>query len=404
MKKTPYQWVIVACAFLMLCFTNGLTLQGLAVFDEKLLDAFGWSRGTLKFRDLLTFLIAGCAGPFIGAIADRYGVRKLMAVGLVLLSIGLYCYSLMGNSTHLYLVHVLFGSSLAAAGLVVNILLVSRWFNAKRGTAIGLALIGTSLGNIIFAQVNTQLAESMPWQTAFRYIAILPLLLLPMVIWVIRERPETAGSATAQDSPAALPPNDPGIGYQEALRSVNFWAIALGAMMTFYAILGVSSHLFLHLRGFDFTPQAAAKGIGLLFFFGLIGKGIIGFLSDFFNSKWVYIANLAVMLIGSFFLTTLSVSYYWPFLIFFGLGWGGLYTMIQLLTVESFGLKAAGRILGTITILDALGGGLGPWVTGVLFDQTQSYRLPFTVVTVLIGLALVAALFIRTPKVTPSST
>ena len=82
-------------------------------------------------------------------------------------------------------------------------------------------------------------------------------------------------------------------------------------------------------------------------------------------------------------------------MVLFGLGWGGLYTMLQLLTIENLGLRAAGKILGTITVLDAIGGGLGIWLTGLLYDRTGSYQLPFAVLVVLITLAMFAATQVR---------
>ena len=128
---------------------------------------------------------------------------------------------------------------------------------------------------------------------------------------------------------------------------------------------------------------------------GLTGKFLFGYLADLFDHKRVLLANLGIMLAGSVALATLNPAFYWPFIVCFGLGWGGIYTLLQLLTMDAFGLKAAGRVLGTRTVVDAIGGGLGPWVTGLLFDWTGSYRLPFLLVSVLILLTLVGATALR---------
>ena len=85
----------------------------------------------------------------------------------------------------------------------------------------------------------------------------------------------------------------------------------------------------------------------------------------------------------------------WYSLALFGLGWGGLYTMIQLLAVNAFGLSSAGKILGTITLLDATTAGLGIWVTAKIFDVTKSYHIAFSLICVLIVLALLAATLVR---------
>ena len=132
-----------------------------------------------------------------------------------------------------------------------------------------------------------------------------------------------------------------------------------------------------------------------LFGLALIGKFFFGYLADRLNQRVVFLGNLAVMLLGAVLLATVRVEFFWPAVVLFGLGWGGLYTLLQLLTVECFGLKATGKILGTITVLDAIGGGLGIWMTGLLYDKTGSYQVPFTVLVVLIFLAMLAATQVR---------
>ena len=97
-------------------------------------------------------------------------------------------------------------------------------------------------------------------------------------------------------------------------------------------------------------------------------------------------------------LATLNPKLVMPALYLFGLGWGGNYTMLQGLVADVFGARSLGRILGGITVLDATGGALGPWVTGALFDVTQSYQLGFSVIVVLIAASLVAILFVRLPE------
>ncbi len=403
MKSLHYGWVIVGCAFLTLMISNGMTLVGLTAFDKDLIETFGWGKGELKLREFIQFTLAGLLGPFIGALADKYGVRRLMILGMAFLAAGLFAYSYIESLTHIYLIHILLGGTLGCAGLVVNILLVSRWFSAKRGTAIGLALVGTSLGNTLFGAVNGAIIANTSWQEAFRWVALLPLLAIPVIFLLVKELPADKGLAPygADDAaPAPTNPDElPGMDFGAALRHRNFWALALAAMMTFYAVLGAASHLFLYYTKDGGVPLAKAGGmVGMVFLFGLFGKFIFGYLADHVDPKKVFIGNLAVMFAGSLFLASMNMAYYWPFVILFGFGWGGLYTMIQLLVVDSFGVRCAGRILGAITVLDALGGGLGPWITGVLYDQTGSYQTPFLVIAALVAASLGMALILKPPQ------
>jgi MFS family permease len=107
---------------------------------------------------------------------------------------------------------------------------------------------------------------------------------------------------------------------------------------------------------------------------------------------------LALMFAGAVLLATLKPGFVTVALYLFGLGWGGNYTMLQGLVADVFGARSLGKILGGITVLDATGGALGPWITGALFDLSNSYRLGFTVIAVLIGVSLAAILSVRLPE------
>ncbi|MDW8480203.1 MAG: MFS transporter [Xanthomonadales bacterium] len=176
---------------------------------------------------------------------------------------------------------------------------------------------------------------------------------------------------------------------------MTFWALAFTAMMTFYAMLAASAHLFLHLRGLGFAPPTAAQGLSLMFGMALIGKFLFGLLADHLPQKKVFLANIAVMFLGSLALATLDARLVWIAIVLFGLGWGGLYTLLQLQAVNSFGLTAAGKILGTITVLDAAGGGLGIFLTGFLYDRFGSYQVPFALLSALLLAAFLISTRIR---------
>jgi MFS family permease len=303
----------------------------------------------------------------------------------------------------MYLLHCLFSLVLVSSGLIVAVMLVSHWFVKKRGTAIGIALVGTSLGGIFFPQVGTWLVSNFGWRKAMMWEAAFPIALLLIIILLIRNSPKDLGllplgvePQTAAEIAAGQPDIEfAGLSYGEALKTGTFWALAFVAMTTFYSILGAQAHLFLYLRDLEFSPQIASTGISVLFGMALFGKFGFGYLADKIQPKKVFYGNLAVMLTGAILLATVRVELFWIAVVLFGLGWGGLYTMLQLLTVECFGLRATGKILGTITVLDAIGGGLGIWLTGLLYDTTGSYQVPFTVLVFLILLAMLAATRVR---------
>ncbi len=394
-----YGWYVALVAMLTLLVSNGMTITGITIFDPAILQEFGWSRGDLKFRDLLQLALSGLMAPFIGTLADRMSIRKLMMGGLALLSACVAAYSQMTSLTQLYLINVGTALVLALCGLVLNVLIVSRWFVQKRGTALGLTLVGTSLGGVIFPRFGAILLKTHTWREAMMIEAMIPLLMLVIVAMVTRDSPADLGlrALGASGSPGATLAIT-GMEYKDAIRTRTFWILTFCAMTTFYCILAAQAHMVLHLKGMGWSLEQAAGGVGILFTMGLVGKFLIGYLADKLERRIVFLSNLSVMLVGALCLASMQEALLWPFILVFGLGWGGLYTMLQLTCMDSFGTRAGGKILGTITVLDALGGGLGIWITGVLFDRTKSYQSAFMVIAGLVFLALLAALALENPQ------
>jgi MFS family permease len=394
-------WGIVLPAFVIIWVTNALTLAGMNVFDAKLLAELNVERGPLKFGDTIQLLVSGALAPLGGWLADRYGVRPVMTVGVLLLVGALYGFSTIDSLAGVYLMRALMGGALAGAGLVICVTIVSRWFVAKRGLALGLMLSGTSLGNAVIPQLNAALIAEHGWREAFTIICVIPLLLLPIILFVVKEWPDRIG-LKALGAEAASAGVDPrllgGYEFAAAIRSRNFWLIGTAAFCTFYSILGLANNLFLHMSDLGFGPAEAARAYFPLFVMGLVGKITAGALADLLPRKAVFGGCLALMFAGAVMLATLNAKLVMPALYLFGLGWGGNYTMLQGLVADVFGARSLGKILGGITVLDATGGALGPWVTGALFDITQSYQLGFSVIVVLIAASLAAILFVRLPE------
>jgi MFS family permease len=389
-------WTIAFIGLLILMISNGLTATAISVFDESLLGEFGWSRGDLKFRDFISFGTVACLAPLGGMLLDRFGARRLLMLGCVVLSAGYFAYSRLESLAQMYAIHFAFAATLLTAGTMVVIVLVSSWFVEKRGLAIGIALIGTSAGSFILPPVNAELIARLGWRETFAVEAVLPLVILAIVVLLVRNSPaELGGRAMGAnaDAPDLL---KVGLDFRQALRTRSFWAIGLSGFLIYYSILALFNHMFLHMRDLGYEPRVAASALALLSLVAMVSKLGSGWLADRLDRHKVFMGCLAVMLAGVGCLATLrGGAWVWTSIVLIALGWGGLFTLYNMLTVTNFGLKAIGKINGSVSSMESFGGGLGIWLTGRLFDAYGSYQVAFLVLLGCVALGLVIGTQIR---------
>ncbi|MGI2024517.1 MFS transporter [Shewanella glacialipiscicola] len=379
---------------LSLMLSNGLVFTGITAFDSAILAEFpDWSRGDLKLRELITLVGVGILAPIFGILIDKVGVRALMIVGCLILMPTYYAYGYVENIGHIYILHIFLSIVMVCCGLNVGVILVSNWFVKHRGTAIGIAILGTSLGGAVLAPLfGYWLSEGISWRQGFQYASIIPFILLVLTILLVRSKPSVIGLKPygtenySQQSQDDL--SNHGLEYGEAIRTRSFWAITVIAMCTFYTLMGLQANLVLHLQDLGFDIQSASAGLSVLFLPALVGKFIFGVFADRFEGNKLFYGNIIMMLIGLVALIVSSQATVMYSIGLIGFAWGGFYTILQLNAVNNFGLKASGKILGTITILDAIGAGLGIYLTGVIFDVYGSYYYAFIIYAVLCTIAL----------------
>jgi cyanate permease len=182
-----------------------------------------------------------------------------------------------------------------------------------------------------------------------------------------------------------------GLTYTEATKTTMFWLIAISGFFTFYSLVGLISNTFLYMRQLGYEPKTAASALSYFAFFSICGKFIVSSVSDYFNPYKTFAFCCAGMCLGSLGHVLMDKTVIWYSIPIMAVSWGGLYTLYNLITVRSFGLKATGKINGTISMFEAAGAALGPWITGLLFDQTQSYQISFAIISIMLMLCTLIA-------------
>ena len=408
-----YGWIIVGISTFSLVISNGLSIGGLPVFYKPIQeDLLNLGTVTAQTKDAvtglaagLTFLLAGIFSFVIGQIIHKIGARWLMAAGCLVLGSGLVFYSFATKPLDVYLSHSMLGLSLGLVGVLIQTVLISNWFRRRRGLAMGIVLTGTSFGGALIPVAATPLIANYGWRTALQILSLLVwVLLLPAVIFLVRDKAQDVGanfdgdSSTADSTNIKTPPTLSGYTFGEALKSPVFWVLGLCAALIFYPIFTISQQFNLYLQNtVGVSKEAASVAQSLLFVTSVGGKFLFGWLCDRFPTRKVIMICCGVMFLSTLMLLGfLTPGTIFIFLIPFGLGYGGTFVLIQLLTVESFGLRDIGKILGAITLIETFGGFLGSVSTGRLASANNGdYTLAFYGVTIAAGLAFLSTFLVN---------
>jgi MFS family permease len=396
-RSDSYGWVIVAVSTLALVVSNGLAIGGLPPFYKPIREEFvaqgaigtGHAETFIANAANITFLMSGVFSLIGGWLVTRFRLKLLMVIGCALLGGGLLVHSQAVTAEMVYLARFLMGASLGFIGVAPNVVLVSRWFTKKRGTALGIVLTGTSIGGVIIPLIAQPLISAYGWRAAMLWIsAIVWVVLLPAILFVVREKKHAKEAQSEADD---------GMTLTGAMLTPIFWALAACAALIFYPIFVTSQQFILYLQSprIGLSAETAAFAQSALFALSVGGKFLAGLFSDLFRSVRVMAGCAFLMLVASFTLFGLSASNWAWFLLPFALGYGGTFVLIQRLTADLFGRREAGKILGLITLIEVIGAAIGGRITGHLADlHGGDYRTAFRADISACALAFAASLLV----------
>ncbi len=404
-----YGWWIVGACFLVMLFIGGFIGLGFTAFFEPIANHFGWSYTQMSLAASFRGVEVGLLAPLIGLFIDRWGPRRLMFGGIVLIGLGLVFLSRITSLAMYYgaFAVIAIGDSGCSPTLVMTS--VANWFRKKVGLAIGIMSSGFACGGLLVPLV-VKLIDVLDWRTA--------LFLLGLAIWIVclplslvlRHRPEhygylPDGEESVVTAPGQVPVSaetqEVEIETKQALRSRTFWHIGLAVMCQFAVVSTIMVHVMPYLSSVG-IPRATASLVTMFVpLVSITGRLGSGWLLDRFNKKRVATGFFAFMIVGMLCMSYISSEAFWlviPYIIIFGFGWGGGVTSRAALVSENFGRKKFGSILGFIMGMTALGGIVGPLFAGWVYDTYASYHIAWLTLTALIFAAML--LIATTPPVT----
>ncbi|HEV8426685.1 MAG TPA: MFS transporter [Pyrinomonadaceae bacterium] len=377
---------VAVTSFFALFAIVGLALYGLPFYYDFMVREFGWSRTQVTSGNALSKLVVGPLFGFLaGWFIDRFGPRRLMLAGILMGGVALIGLGSMSALWMFYLFYLFNALGYVCAGPLPNQVLLTRWFDKARGRAMGFAYLGIGIGGALVPLLSVWLVQTFNWHNALRILGILIIVIALPLAYFVKEAPASQVSPTKTPTPTAP------LGW--ALKSKAFYLLAIGSMCSIGAVGGTNQHLKLFLSlDQQYAQVEAARVASLVLTFSLVGRLLMGWLADRYTKKYVMLL-IYLLVAGSipllFFAATPGAIYL--FAIIFGIGLGGDYMIIPLMTAELFGVKVMGRLMGVILTADGVAEATVPMLVGSLRDQTTTYTVGFSV---LVGLALLGAVAI----------
>ena len=419
-KSTPigrvhWAWVVAAVSFIAILGAAGFrSVPG--VMMNPLHHEFGWSHGVVGLAMSVNMTLFGLTAPFAAALMDRFGVRPVLSVALLLIATGSALSVTMTASWQLVLlwgVLVGVGTGSISMGFVATV--ATRWFEARRGLVTGVLTAASATGQLIFLPIVAEVTTRHGWRWASLIVAAAALSVVPLVLVFMRNYPQDKGltpyGATAAAEPAVVPASSFAAafdGLRIGARVPAFWLLAAS-----FAICGMTTN---GLIGTHFIPAANDHGMpttvaaGLLATIGILdvaGTVFSGWLTDRVDPRMLLVVyysgrGISLLLLPAL-LSAQAEPSTWVFVIFYGLDWVATVPPTIVLCRNYFGTRSP-VVFGWVFASHQLGAAIAAAGAGRLRDLQGSYDMAFYLAAGLCFVAAVLCFNVRKAQVSAAVT
>lgn len=400
-----YAWVVVGITCLVLLTGAGIRSTP-GILMVPLEQEFHWSRTTISFAVSLNLILYGFIGPFAAAVMDRFGIRRCVLIALCVVGVGVASTSFMQYPWQLILIWgVLVGTGTGFLATVLAATVAARWFTVKQGLVVGILSGGASTGQLIFLPVMANINAAFGWRVTVLSIGAIVVVVLPLVAWLLRDRPADIGILPYGETgtvplPARHRQNPIAaafISLREAIRHRNFWLIS-GT----YFICGASTngllgtHLIPACVDHGYSEITGAALLATMGFFNFVGTTSSGWLSDKFDNRMLLAIYYSLRGLSLFYL---PFAFFDPyaitiFAVFYGLDWLATISPTVRILTNTFGKERAPLVYGWVFACHQLGGGAAAVIAGLMRTIFNDYFSAFILAGAMCFIAALAVIFI----------
>jgi MFS transporter, OFA family, oxalate/formate antiporter len=396
-----YGWIVVGAAFTVLLLAYGVQYS-FGLFFTALTEEFGWSRASLSGVFSLYAAAYSFFGLVAGRLTDRWGPRAVIALGGAVLGLGLALAGGIRALAPLYATYLLAALGMSVAYVPCSAT-VARWFAARRGLAVALAMSGASAGTFALPPLVALLIADVGWRRAYVLLGVGLALALGLLAGLFVRDPRDRGLAPygAIRSPMSATAEG-GWPVRQIVRHPSFSLLVAVYAATWIPVFIPPVHLVPLARDLGLSSVVGATALSALGAGSLVGRLGMGAVSDGVGRRPALLISLGLQVLsfaalaGASGIATLVAA-----AAVFGFAYGAISALMPAVVTDFYGPAHAGSLVGLIFGLAGPAGGLGPILAGWLFDTTGSYVVAFGLGAALNLVALILAALARPPALRP---
>ncbi len=394
---------------------GGAVTYSYGVFLPRICEAMNWAKGTVAGAMTVYLIMENIPSPAVGLFIRRFGPRKSIIFGNLLMVLSLASLSRMTEIWQLYLFFgLLAGSGWSFGQMIPVTTIANNWFSKRRALALSIVITGSGLGGLMFPPLMVWVISVSSWQIGWLFLAG-TLLVLAVVIpsLIVKDSPKDIGeqingvtdSDSRRSSPAKKIPQVPSDWkVRDALRTRALWLIIASQLGFGFGLMAMAAHQAAYLQDLGYSATLGATTLGIVAGMSAVGRLSYGVLGLKFQSRHIASVALAGMLVGILIFiraTTLPLTYIYA--IIFGFSYGLLLVVFTDMTAAYYGATIYPQLAGWTAPLRLIGSS-GPWIAGVIRDTYGSYVPALMTIAALLVIGLACSLMVRPPKPPPYAT